>query len=121
MIIIVNSIPLLSKKTKIITDINPVIPFTVAAGCEEYPSLDEVFKEIKSRANLYKIDALEIARDSGSIITKNIVMLGALAAIEILPFKYNILLDTILDNVPKKYRMINEKAFRGGIDSIQSL
>jgi len=110
-----------SKKTKVITDINPIIPFTVAVGGEEYPNLNEVFKEIKSRANLYKIDALEIARDSGAIITKNIVMLGALAATEILPFKYNILLDTILDNVPEKYRKINEIAFRGGMDSIQSI
>ena len=80
-----------------------------------------MFKEIKSRGKLYKIDALKIARDSGAIITKNIVMLGALAAAEILPFKYNILLDMILDNVPEKYRMINEKAFREGMDSIQSL
>ena len=109
-----------SKKTKVITDINPIIPFTVAVGGEEYPSLDEVFKEIKSRAKLYKIDALKIARDSGAIITKNIVILGALAAAEILPFKYNILLDTILDNVPEKYRKINERAFRGGMDSIKS-
>jgi indolepyruvate ferredoxin oxidoreductase beta subunit len=110
-----------SKKTKVITDINPVIPFTVSVGSEEYPSLDAVFKEIKSRAKLYKIDALKIARDSGAIITKNIVMLGALAATKILPFEYIILLDTILDNVPGKYKKINEKAFRGGLDSIQSL
>jgi indolepyruvate ferredoxin oxidoreductase beta subunit len=110
-----------SKKTKVITDINPVIPFTVSVGGEEYPNLDEVFKEIKNRANLYKIDALQIARDSGAIITKNIVMLGALAAAEILPFEDSILLNTILNNVPAKYKKINEKAFRGGIDSIQHL
>lgn len=110
-----------SKKTKVITDTNPVIPPTVSVGDEKYPSLEDVFKEISSRAKLYKIDALKIAKDSGAIITKNIVMLGALAASDILPFKSNILLETIFDNVPQKYRRINEKAFNGGIESIKSL
>jgi indolepyruvate ferredoxin oxidoreductase beta subunit len=76
-----------NKKTKIITDINPVVPFTVSVGGEKYPNLDDVYKEIQSRAILFKIDALKIAKDSGAAITKNIVMLGALAAADVLPFK----------------------------------
>jgi len=39
-----------NKKTKVITDINPVIPFTVAVSGEEYPNPDDVFKEIQSHA-----------------------------------------------------------------------
>jgi len=108
-----------NKKTKVITGINPVIPFTVAVGGEKYPELEEVFKEINSRAELYKIDALKIAKESGATITKNIVMLGALVATGILPFESNILLKTILDNVPAKYKDINKKAFNGGIKAIK--
>jgi len=108
-----------NKLTKVVTDINPVIPFTVAVGGEEYPDLDDVFKEIKSRSKLYKMDALKIAKESGDIITKNIVMLGALAATDVLPFKSEILLMTILDNVPAKYKEINKKAFEGGIKAIK--
>jgi len=108
-----------NKNTRVITDINPVIPFTVAVGGEKYPELEEVFKEINSRAELYKIDALKIAKESGATITKNIVMLGALAATGILPFKSDILLETILDNVPAKYKNINKKAFNGGIKAIK--
>ena len=108
-----------NKKTKVITDISPVIPFTVAVGGEKYPELEEVFKEINSRAELYKIDALKIAKESGASITKNIVMLGALAATGILPFESDILLKTILDNVPAKYKDINKKAFNGGIKAIK--
>lgn len=108
-----------NKKTKVITDTNPVVPFTVAVGGEKYPDLDDVYKEIQSRAILYKIDALEIAKNSGAAITKNIVMLGALAAADVLPFKTDILLDTILDNIPVKYKDINKKAFEGGLKSIK--
>jgi len=108
-----------NKKTKIITDINPVIPFTVAVGGEEYPSLEEVYKEITLHAELHKIDASKISKESGAVITKNIVMLGALAAADVLPFKTEILLETILDNVPAKYKTINKKAFEGGFTAIK--
>jgi len=108
-----------NKKTKVITDTNPVVPFTVAVGGEKYPDLDDVYKEIQSHAKLYKIDALKIAKNSGAAITKNIVMLGALAAADVLPFKTVILLDTILDNIPVKYKDINKKAFEGGLKSIE--
>ncbi|RLI60388.1 MAG: indolepyruvate ferredoxin oxidoreductase subunit beta [Candidatus Asgardarchaeum californiense] len=108
-----------NKKTKIITDVNPVIPFTVAIGGEKYPNLDDVFKELQTHAELHKIDALKIAKESGAIITKNIVMLGALTATNILPFGSEILLETILDNVPLKYKDINKKAFEGGMKALK--
>ena len=106
-------------KTKVITDINPVVPFTVTVGGEKYPNIEDVFDEIRSYAKLYTIDALKIAKESGAIITKNIVMLGALTAANVLPFKSEILLQTILDNVPAKYKDINKKAFEGGIKAIK--
>ena len=107
------------KKTKIVTDINPVIPFTVAVGGETYPDLEDVYKELKSRGVLYKIDALALAKKAGAAITKNIVMLGALAASDVLPFKSEVLLQTILDNVPGKYRDMNKKAFQSGMASMK--
>ncbi len=110
-----------NKKTKIITDINPVVPFTVSVGGEKYPNLDDVYKEIQSRAILFKIDALKIAKDSGAAITKNIVMLGALAAADVLPFKSDVLLETILGNIPVKYKDINKKAFNGGMKALKDL
>lgn len=101
--------------TKIITDINPVIPFTVAVGGEQYPDLTQIFKELSSKTQLIKINALSIAKEAGAVITRNIVMLGALAASNILPIDKVTLLNTILTNVPPKYKAINEQAFKGGM------
>ena len=108
-----------NKDTKIITDVTPVIPFTVSVGMDEYPDIEKVFKELGTYGKLYKIDAVKIAKDAGALITKNIVMLGALAAADILPFKSEILLETILENVPTKFRDINKKAFEGGFKTIK--
>lgn len=108
-----------NKNTKIITDMNPVIPFTVSAGMEEYPDLDKIFEELKKYGKLYKIDAVKIAKEAGSIFTKNTVMLGALSALDILPFKQEILLETILENIPNKYKEMNKKAFESGLKAIK--
>jgi len=108
-----------NKNTKIITDITPVIPFTVSTGMEEYPDLEKIFEELKKYGELYKVDAVKIAKESGSVLTKNTVMLGALAGINVLPFKAETLLETILENIPEKYKEINKKAFQGGLNAIK--
>jgi len=108
-----------NKKTKIITDITPVIPFTVTTGDEKYPEVKKIFKELQSYGEFYKVDAVKIAKDAGALVTKNIVMLGALVGADVLPFKSDILLETILENVPKKYKDINKKAFEGGFKAIK--
>ena len=113
------NISISNKNTKIITDVTPVVPFTVSVGGEEYPELDKVFKELETYGKLSKIDATKIAQNAGALITKNIVMLGALAACGVLPFDKKILLDTILENVPAKFKDINKKAFEDGFKAIK--
>jgi len=108
-----------NKDTKIITDITPVIPFTVSVGMEKYPDIEKVFKELNNYGKLFKIDAVKIAKDAGALITKNIVMLGALAASGALPFKSGLLLETILENVPSKFKDINKKAYEGGFKAFK--
>lgn len=108
-----------NKDTKIITDITPVIPFTVSVGMEKYPDIEKVFKELNNYGKLFKIDAVKIAKDAGALITKNIVMLGALAASGALPFKSELLLETILENVPSKFKDINKKAYEGGFKAFK--
>ena len=110
-----------NSSTRIITDIAPMIPYTVSVGGEEYPDVKTVFKELSKYGKLFKIDAVKIAKDAGALITKNIVMLGALAASDVLPFKSEILLETILENIPKKSKEINKKAFEGGFKAIKKL
>jgi indolepyruvate ferredoxin oxidoreductase beta subunit len=108
-----------NKKTIIITEKNPIIPFTVTVGGEQYPKVEEIFKELSAHAKLYPVDALKIAKEAGAIITKNTVMLGALAASEILPFKPEVLLETILEDIPEKYKDVNKKAFESGMKAVK--
>ena len=83
--------------------------------------ISNVFNEIKKHALFFDIDALDIAKKAGGIVTKNIVMLGALSATGILPFKSDLLLETILQNIPDKYAEINKKAFVEGEKALKKL
>ena len=103
----------------IITDVNPVIPPNVSLGQNEYPDLESVFKEISNRGKLIKIDALEIAKRAGNAITKNIVMLGALSGMEIMPIDREKMLQVVRENVPAKYVEMNERAFNMGYEAVR--
>lgn len=103
----------------VLTDINPVIPSTVSVGEEEYPSLDKVYEEIESVARLIKIDALKVAKECGASITKNMVMLGTLAGIDILPFDATIVMDAMKESISERHRKVNEEAFKKGMKFIK--
>lgn len=114
----VRNVQYVNKKTKLVTDTNPTIPFTVAAGGEPYPKLDAILTELRRFAEVYPVDAIALAKEAGAVITKNIVLLGALSAVDILPFSHEVLLQAILDEVPKKYLDVNKKAFEAGRQAV---
>jgi indolepyruvate ferredoxin oxidoreductase beta subunit len=103
----------------VLTDINPVIPPNVSMGYHEYPSLDDVFTELEERGTLVTIDALQRARDAGHAITKNIVMLGALAGLDVLPVDRDAVMAAVREAVPDSYVEMNEKAFRYGYEAVR--
>ena len=47
-------------------------------------------------------------------------MLGSLAAVNVLPFKSEALLESIINNIPDNYKEINKKSFYGGTKAIKS-
>lgn len=109
----------LRKGGTIITDINPVFPPNVSMGESVYPDLEEVFGALSSMGKLVKIDALNIAKKAGNAITKNMVMLGALAGAGILPMDREKMLQAVRENIPEKYVEMNERAFNMGYEAVK--
>lgn len=103
----------------VLTDINPIFPPLVSAGIGKYPSLDEIFEKISESCRLIKINADEIARKAGSILTKNIVMIGCLHSLEILPIKEESYIEAIKGSIKKKYVEMNIRAFKMGKEEIK--
>jgi indolepyruvate ferredoxin oxidoreductase beta subunit len=102
----------------ILTDVNPVIPPNVSMGYSDYPLLEDVFRELEKHGDLIKIDALTLAKKAGHAITKNIVMLGALAGTAIIPIGKRDLLATIRSRISSQYVDMNERAFMAGFEMV---
>ncbi|KAA0258059.1 indolepyruvate oxidoreductase subunit beta [Deferribacter autotrophicus] len=97
-----------NNNTMLILNTNRIYPPPVAMGEADYP--DELIeKEKKNFKELYEIDALKIAKESGNVKVVSTVMLGALA--KLLPFKKDSWYEVIRMRVPKKVVDVNIKAF----------
>jgi len=97
---------------------NIVVPPMIHQMGMDYPNLTEIRDFLKNVSkNIFFIDGVKIATDLGNPRTMNVVMLGALIGLEVLPLKKETLEKAILNYLPTKLHDINRKAFKFGIEN----
>lgn len=110
----------LSKSGLVILNTVPIIPFTVSLGRSSYPTLEQVVEKLNSiTGKIIKLDAAQIAREAGSLLAANIVMLGALFGTELLPLKVATIKERIQARFAAKVAPVNIKAFDLGYQVCQ--
>jgi indolepyruvate ferredoxin oxidoreductase beta subunit len=114
------NITCLSKSSLVIVNIAVTIPFTVSIGESKYPSLEEILKNLRDASGrVIKLDAAQIAQEAGSLLTTNIVMLGALFGTKKLPIGIETIKESIQIRFPAKTAPVNIKAFDLGYQTCQ--
>lgn len=104
-----------SEKTLVLMSDEMIFPSGVADGSIKYPSLEEVIKQIHSfTKNVVVVEASRMAVEAGSILTRNTVMIGALASTEKVPVKIENLEEALRELIPVKYLEVNVMAFELG-------
>ncbi len=104
--------------TKIVSDTSCVIPMSVTSGKETYPATDELIGMVrKAGLSILAFDAMSLAKDAGSSMSSNSVLLGAVAEAGALPLSKEVLLATLIDTVPAKHREMNKRAFELGAEA----
>src|SRR5512136_1340955 len=99
----------------VIMSTRPVYPVEVNTGKLPYPDLKEISRLVgKVAGSVVKLDATKIAEDAGMPIAANIVVLGVLAGLGVLPFKADLLRDSVKENIPRSVEQ-NLRAFDAGI------
>ncbi len=113
------NLPLGNKDTVVLMNLDPVLPSMVAAGFEEYPEMEDLEKCVEARnPNLVTIDATKIAIEAGKAGAANAVMIGAVAAMKGFPIPKDVLHETLMEQVPEKFKELNSKAFEMGYSAI---
>ena len=101
-----------NSETVVITNLAPTPPFTVAIGKGIYPDLEEIQALIRAKtARLIAFDAVACAKEAGSIMSVNIVLLGALIQTGVLPISAEEIRSTIRTKTKAAFVDVNLKAF----------
>jgi indolepyruvate ferredoxin oxidoreductase beta subunit len=112
------NITCLSKSSLVILNTAATVPFTVPLGKSVYPSLEQILEKLtKVSEKVIQLDAAKLAKEAGSHLTTNVVMLGALFGTERLPIKVTTIKEAIEERFPAKAAPVNMKAFDLGYEA----
>ena len=101
--------------TTVITNLAPLPPFTVALGRGVYPDIENLQRLIRGRTRrLIAFDATTLAKEAGSIMAVNMVLIGALTQTGALPLSKGHIISGIETRTGKPFADINTRAFQLG-------
>lgn len=104
-----------SEKTLVLMNNEAIAPPELTTKMMNYPSLDEITEKINLfTKNVVVMEAAKLAEKAGSILTRNIVLIGGLAATGEMPVQTESLKEAMRELVPGKYTEMNMKAFELG-------
>ncbi|SLM32332.1 Indolepyruvate oxidoreductase subunit iorB [Desulfamplus magnetovallimortis] len=107
--------------TQVVTSLSPVPPFTAAIGRGIYPEIDEMKRLIEERTSrLIAFDGMTLAKEAGSPMTLNIVMVGALVQSNILDLTRESVEKAIQLKTRPAFVDMNLKAFSLGFDAAKA-
>ncbi len=100
----------------------PIQPLDVISGNVAYPEVSKVIAEIKGLSRrVWTLNATEVALEMGDPIFSNIVMLGALCAIDVLPINRQEFEAVIKGLLPSQTLDENLKAFDRGREAVEEV
>jgi indolepyruvate ferredoxin oxidoreductase beta subunit len=100
----------------------PIQPIDVISGNAPYPEVSQVIAKVRELSRrVWTLNATEVALEMGDPIFSNIVMLGALCAVEVLPIHRQEFESAIKELLPSRTLDENLKAFDKGREVVQEL
>ena len=106
----------LKEGGKILVNDQQIMPMPVITGAVEYPEGIYV-KLAEAGKDTVIVDGLGLAEEAGNTKAVNVVMIGALCAIE--GVDYDVALEAVRRSVPAKLLSVNEKALELGYKSVK--
>ncbi len=107
-----------NSETAVITNLSPLMPFTVNIGIGIYPKLDEIQNLIRKKAgSLIAFNATALAKEAGNVMAVNMVLLGALLQTKKVPLTSQNIKEAIQTKTKKAFVENNLNAFDLGFSA----
>jgi indolepyruvate ferredoxin oxidoreductase beta subunit len=104
--------------TVVITNLAPLMPFTVNIGQGVYPDLKQLQELIRKKtARLIAFNAAALAKEAGNSLAVNMVLLGALIQTGVLPLSVEEVKEAMSTKTKKAFLDSNLKAFDLGFSA----
>ncbi|HUU01808.1 MAG TPA: 2-oxoacid:acceptor oxidoreductase family protein [Myxococcota bacterium] len=117
------ALPMMSARTRVVVNLGKIVPYSLAIQGKDYPSIAGILASVEETASRpYTVDGPALTGHVGLPRALNVVMLGALAGLGLLPFGDEILWQTIEKKIPERFVAANRRAFelgRGATDGRQ--
>jgi indolepyruvate ferredoxin oxidoreductase beta subunit len=109
-----------NRRTVVITNLAPLMPFTVNIGQGVYPDLKKLQDLIRAKAaRLIAFNATALAREAGNVLSVNMVLLGALTQTGVLPLSADTVKSAMQRKTKQAFLEANLKAFDLGFAAAQ--
>ena len=108
-----------NRDVTVLSNTRPIHPVSVIAGEQNYPALDKVETTLMGlSSHAWMIDATDEAMKLGNPILSNIIMIGAISGLGLLPVGLDDFMTVIRDTFPEKLLDVNRKAFEIGRNKV---
>jgi indolepyruvate ferredoxin oxidoreductase beta subunit len=105
-----------NARSVVITNLAPLMPFTVNIGMGVYPDLKKLQELIRAKtARLIAFNAATLAREAGNVLSVNMVLLGALTQTGVLPLTAEHVKSAMRRKTKPAFLDGNLKAFEMGV------
>ncbi len=103
------------RESTVITNLAPLMPFTVNIGQGVYPDLKRLQEIIRAKtARLIAFNATALARDAGNVLAVNMVLLGCLVETGLLPIQAASVHTAMEKKIKPDLLEVNRRAFQAG-------
>jgi indolepyruvate ferredoxin oxidoreductase, beta subunit len=107
-----------NRETLVITNLQPLPPFTVSIGQGTYPPVDGIMDLVSAKVGrVIKLNGNSLAEEAGNPLSLNMVMLGALIGSGAVAVTADGMKETISASTKKAFLDSNLKAFDLGMGS----
>jgi indolepyruvate ferredoxin oxidoreductase beta subunit len=108
-----------NRDVNVLANTRPIHPVSVIAGEHRYPDIKGIRKTLDElSSHVWLIDASEEAMKLGNPVLSNIIMIGAVSGLGLLPVALDDFLAVIRETFPEKLLDVNRKAFEIGKEKV---
>ncbi|MCL2114678.1 MAG: indolepyruvate oxidoreductase subunit beta [Methanobrevibacter sp.] len=110
-----------NKNTKIIFNTLPIIPSTLSQSNQNYPEIARIIAILNDNyKHVFPIEGEKLAKDAGSLLSLNMVLLGSAIANDTFPLSKEAVIKAMKNNLNERFHDMNLKAIENGYNAVKS-